>query len=255
MKTLRRALDRCAVLASLGWCAALSACAADSDAPTAATSDAGAVRAALTFPGGDSISTMQWVITGPNGASTVVQQGVVDLQDASTLTLMIGGLPPAPSYVITLTGTSDAGSTCVGAGQFSVAARTTTSVSVSLSCATATADSGVVTVMGKARSCPSVMGVWAMPFEVTVGHAIALTAAASAFDGGATRFHWSAPSGSFSSPDESATLFTCATPGTIPVTVAVSDAPDGGICNGEFSTSTVLVTCSEPADANGDSAL
>jgi hypothetical protein len=232
------------------WCgvgllvtgAALADCSSGTaDSPT--TSESGGVSAALSFPGGDAISTVNWVITGPNGAATIVEQGTADLQDASTLTIVVGGLPPAATYVIAVSGTSDGGSTCVGTIQFSVAARTTTSLSVPLSCGAATADSGVVAITGKAFACASVTGLWAMPSEVIVGHALTLTASASAPDPSSILYTWSAPSGSFLNANGATTNFTCMTAGSVPITVTVSDG-DGGTCNPALSSSTVLVTCS-----------
>src|SRR5580692_769887 len=50
--------------------------------PGSTADQVGSVGVKLTLPGGEAINSIQWVITGPNGASTVVQQGSVAVQNS-----------------------------------------------------------------------------------------------------------------------------------------------------------------------------
>jgi hypothetical protein len=56
---------------------------------------------------------------------------------------------------------------------------------------------------------------------------------------------WSAPSGTFDTPNAASTNFTCTAAGLVAVTLTVSDGPvpDGGACNPALSTDTVQVHC------------
>jgi outer membrane protein OmpA-like peptidoglycan-associated protein len=80
------------------------------------------------------------------------------------------------------------------------------------------------------------------PCVVEVGRTSTVTADASDPDGDALAYKWSAPSGTFANPAERQTIFTCPqTPGSIPVTVSVSDGKGG------TASDTITIQCVAPA--------
>ena len=80
------------------------------------------------------------------------------------------------------------------------------------------------------------------PCVVEVGRTSTVTADASDPDGDVLTYKWSAPTGSFANPAERQTIFTCpATPGSVPVTVTVSDGKGG------TASDTITIQCVAPA--------
>ena len=76
------------------------------------------------------------------------------------------------------------------------------------------------------------------PCVVEVGRTSTVTANAQDPDGDTLAYKWSAPSGTFANPAERQTIFTCPqTPGSMPVTVAVSDGKGG------TASDTVTIQC------------
>jgi hypothetical protein len=212
----------------------------------------GSLGVALTLPGGESISTLNWVITGPNGASTIVQQGTVNVQNSLSVSFTVGGIPAGTNYNIAISGTStDATVTCGGSAPFNVTARTTTSVSDFLQCNAALSEAGSVAVSGQTYNCAAVGSVTVSPSESTVGGSVALTATATAANLGGLTYAWSAPTGTFSAPTAASSSFTCTAAGPVTLTLTVGDGPlpDGGSCNAALASTTVLVTCDPASDA------
>ena len=210
----------------------------------------GSIGMQLTLPGGETVNSVNWTVTLPNGegGTTVVQTGSVNLQNSMTVSFLIGGIPPGNGYTISLTGTSADGlATCVGSATFNVSARTTTNVSVLLQCNTPPSEAGSAQVNGTVYSCASVSSISVSPAEVNVGSsaAVAATATGPLGDGGALTYAWSAPSGTFDTPNAASANFTCSAGGPVTLTLTVSDGPvpEGGSCNPALSTETVSVQC------------
>jgi hypothetical protein len=206
----------------------------------------GALGMTLTVPGGEMLAAINWVITGPNGSSAIVQQGTVNVQNSASINFLVSGVPSGSGYSVALSGTTtDGASTCAGSATFAVAARTTTNVTANVFCSARVQDAGSVNVGGEIYSCATVNGISAMPSETTVGGTIALSASATAPNGGTVTYAWSAPSGTFSAPTAANTGFTCTTGGAVTVTVTVGDGPvpDGSTCNPAQSTFTAQVQC------------
>jgi hypothetical protein len=205
----------------------------------------------LMLPGGETLNTINWVISELNDSLfTTVQHGSVDVLHSASISFVVGGIPSG-LYSIALSGTSTDGTVnCVGSARFSVGARTTTSVSVLLQCGTAGPDAGSASVGAHLYDCGTVTGVWVSPSETAVGTSVSLSAAATGPDPGGLTYAWSAPSGTFAPPDSAATSFTCTAAGVVPVTLTVSDGvvPDGGTCNTALATATVQVTCTTVGD-------
>jgi|HubBroStandDraft_6_1064221.scaffolds.fasta_scaffold292313_2 hypothetical protein len=207
----------------------------------------------LILPSGQEIEVVSWALTGPNGLATVVQSGNVDSQSLG-VSFLVGGIPAASGYSITLSGTATDGSvTCTGAAQFNVAARTTTDVSVELACSVATGGSRVTLVNGTAFDCAGTSGIAASPTETTVGHSVSLHGLATGPAPAALTYQWSAPTGTFDQPTAATSNFECASAGPVTVTLVVGDGPvpSGQSCSSAIDTATAVITCDAvpPSDA------
>jgi hypothetical protein len=197
----------------------------------------------LTFPGGETINSITYTITG-NGF-TVSKS--VPVQNSTSINFVVGGIPAGNGYSITISGTSVDGTvTCSGSATFSVVAQTTTTVTDALQCKATAPDAGAVSVNAPAYGCASIFpgGISASPSETTIGGSVSLQAAAVAPNANALAYTWSAPSGTFSTANSSTTNFTCTTQGPVTVTATVSDGavPDGAPACTAVSTS-IVVTC------------
>jgi hypothetical protein len=219
---------------------------------TTPASDTGNVGMQLTLPGGEQVNAVQWVITGPNGASTVVETGTVDLSNSTTVSFLVGGIPAGGNYSIALSGTSADGTvTCAGSATFNVVAQTTTNVSVALQCNATLSEAGSAQINGSTYNCASVSSIAASPAETTLGSAVAITGVGNGPNAAGLTYAWSAPSGSFSAPTGAATNFTCTAPGPVALTLTVGDGPvvEGGACDPTVSTRTITIQCDT---ASGD---
>jgi hypothetical protein len=219
--------------------------------------DVGVVGMKLTFPGGETLSTATWSITGPNGASTVVQSGTLNLQNSQVLSFSVGGIPAGSGYTVTVTATSTDGAvTCAGSASFAVTAHATTNVTLLLQCAAGAPDAGSVAINGMPYFCAAASGASATPSETAIGTSVGLTGSGVGPNGAAITYAWSAPSGTFSSPTGQSTNFTCTQQGPVTVTLSVSDGalPDGSTCNPSLSSTTVTVQCDSPVDAGASDA-
>jgi hypothetical protein len=217
----------------------------------------GSVGVALTLPGGESLDTVSWVITGPNGGPTVVAHGSVDVHNLAFITFTVGSIPAGSGYAVALTGVSMDGTvTCSGSATFSVVSRATTNVSVLLQCRLATPDAGSASINGKTFDCATAGGISASPGEAAVGNSVALSATAIAPDPAGVTYLWSAPSGTFSAPTSPTTGFTCTVPGPVTVTLSASDGPvpDGGSCDPSLSSASLQVLCDAPLDGGSTDA-
>jgi hypothetical protein len=217
-----------------------------SPAPGAGTqAEVGQVGFKVTLPGGQTLNSINYTITGPNGFT---QSSSVPVQNSTTISFVVGGIPAGNNYSVTISGTSTDGTvTCSGSATFSVVAHTTTSVTDTLQCNSAVAEAGAVSVTASTYACASIYqgSISASPTETVLGGTVALSAAASAANASALTYTWTAPSGTFSAANSAATNFTCATPGQVTLTVTVGDGavPDGAPPCAAVSA-TVLVTCS-----------
>ena len=223
------------------------------DGPVSA-GETGAVGAQLTLPAGQQIQVVQWIVTGPNGASTVVQTGSVAVP-VQVVSFLASSLPAGTGYRIALSGTAIDGSiVCTGSASFDIQARVTTTVSVALACSVTTSGSQVTLITGQTFDCANVTNVTAIPAETAVGGAISLTGMAVGPAPGAVSYGWSAPSGSFDQANSSSAQFTCTAPGPVPVTLTAADGPvpAGAACSSALSTRTVTVVCDGPQDAGSE---
>jgi phospholipase C len=217
-------------------------------APNAAPADGvGTVKMDLTLPGGAQINSVNWVITGPNGATTVVQSGTVNVGSSTTISFQVGGIPVGSNYLITLSGNSTDGTVlCGGSQTFSITgARATTTVNVVLSCNTKPQDAGSAFVTASTFNCATWNSVSTSPSETTVGNSVTVSASASGPNPAALTYAWAASSGTIDNPSAAAIHFTCTQPGTATLTLNVGDGPvpDGGTCSSTLASTTVTVQC------------
>ncbi len=213
---------------------------------SASNGGTGTVGLRLTLPGGEQVNSVNWTITGPNGAATVVQTGTVNLQNSQTISFLVGGIPAGNGYSISLSGQSVDGSvTCAGSAQFNAAARMTTNVSVSLQCSTAGSEAGSILINGGTFNCATANSITASPAETSVGSTVAVAGSATGPNTAGLTYSWSAPSGSFDTPNAATANYTCAVAGTVTLTLTAGDGPipDGGSCSPAQTTTTVQVTC------------
>jgi hypothetical protein len=220
----------------------VNGCSAKSPAGGAAT-DTGIGGIGLTLAGSSSqILSASWTITNPNGYS---KTGTVDVSQSTALAVIIGGIPAATGYAITITAnTSDGTASCAGTAGFAVVAGATTAVSVNVSCHQAP-HTGSVSVNGTINVCPVANGVSANPSDIDVGFPTSVSVNAVDPDNGPSplAYHWSAPTGSFSSTTAASPTFTCTAPGPVTLTVSISDGDPLATC---AATTSLVVTC-EPS--------
>jgi hypothetical protein len=266
MRANRSLLRRASFVAGAGLLAVVSGqqfgCSSGSDTSGSSPEQGGAdgfgtVGMNLTLPGGETLNAVSWVITGPNGASTVVQQGSTNIQNSQTIGFTVGGIPAGSGYSVSISGTTVDGTvTCAGSTSFSVTSRQTTSVTVLMQCGSPAPDAGSAAIGAQTYNCAVASGVSASPSETTVGSAVNLTATATGPNAGALAYAWSAPSGTFSAPTGASTSFTCTASGPVVATVSVSDGtlPSGASCNPALATSTVTVQCDSALDAGAQDA-
>ncbi len=214
--------------------------------PGGAEGHEGTIGMQLTLPGGEQINSVSWTITGPNGATTVVKTGMVNVGNSTKVNFQIGGIPAGTGYSITLSGSSADGTvTCAGSATFNASARATTSVNVVLQCTTPAPEAGTLQVSATTVNCATFNSLSVSPSETTVGNSVALSASANGPNASALTYAWSATSGSFDDPTSASPHFTCGASGTATLTLRVSDGPvpSTNSCDPSLSTTTTTVTC------------
>jgi hypothetical protein len=205
--------------------------------PSDIAGPSGAVALVVHGTPGITINSFTYSLTGPSTLS-----GTIDVSSSSTVSTLIGGVGAGTGYSISLTGSStDGTATCSGSSAaFNVVASATTSVAVNIDCHT-TSKNGSIQVNGTIDVCPTIDSVSANPPS---GNQIAITGAASDVDSGPQplTYSWTASSGTLSSATVANPTLTCTAPGTVSLTLTVSDGDPG--CNATFN---FQLTC--PADS------
>lgn len=242
-----------AVLA--GSCAALLACSSrPTDLPSGgagplaggssasaplATDGVGTIGVALQVAAGITIDSASYTLTGPNAFS---QSGMIGVSSSPTISALLGGIPVASGYTISLTAVSTDGSVqCAGtSAPFAVLSNQTTPVPVAVACSGPTPEAGAIVVTATANQCPTIDAIGVNPANVFVGSSLALVGLARGPNSAALTFVWTATSGSFSNPTSSVTAFTCTTAGAPTITLTVWDGSDAAGC---VAVQSVTVTC------------
>jgi hypothetical protein len=205
----------------------------------------GSLSAQITLPAGQNIAVVLWTISG-GGTVGSVQSGLVDVSHSLVAAFIVGNLPSAMGYRITLSATADDGSViCAGSASFDVAPRATASVAVGMACNVATMGAQVTRVDGSTFNCAAVSSVTATPAETTVGSSVTVSGTANGPDPGGLSYSWTATSGSFDKPNSPTAQFTCAAAGLATLTLTAGDGPVplGSSCATSLNTKTVAVRC------------
>ncbi|HYQ45343.1 MAG TPA: 5'-nucleotidase C-terminal domain-containing protein [Polyangiaceae bacterium] len=250
--TQARKLTSTSVLSSalaLGLCLAVVGCGES----TPQTSQSPAEQAAgegslgLTLSSGAVLTSVSYTIIGPTSYN---KTGALDVSNSTTISGLIGGIPAGSGYSITLSAsTADASLTCGGSATFNVSARQTTPVSVAVTCKEAP-KTGSVLVNGLLNVCPVVDGLNVSPSDLVVGASVVVNATAHDSDAApsALSYQWTASAGTLSSSTTQNPTFTCTTPGSVTLTLKVSDGDTTVDC---ADSATATVTCSAPVCAGG----
>jgi|GEM_PF-922421 len=197
----------------------------------------GEANLALVVPGGTVIGSIAYTVSGP-----VNRAGTFDVSHSATISGTVSGLS-AGAYTVNLTATaSGGGTTCGGMATFSIVAHQTTPVTVHLLCHESSR-AGSVLVTGDLNICPVIDGISASPSEVVVGSTLTLGSLAHDTDAlpAALTYAWSASSGSLSSATAQNPTFKCTQPGSVTISLTVSD---GDAAAGCADLQTVPVLCS-----------
>jgi hypothetical protein len=191
--------------------------ATDGQANGGANAGDGSVALALTLPGGSTITSFSYTLSGPSS-----RMGTINVANSTTVSTLLSAIPTGMGYSVALSGTATDGTVCAGtSGSFNVSAASTTTVTVAIDC-TRAHNTGSVLLKGTINVCPEVTAVSAAP---PVGVTIALTATADDPDMGPMPFTytWTTSSGTISDPTAPNPVLTCSQPGTVNLTVKVSD--------------------------------
>jgi hypothetical protein len=150
---------------------------------------------------------------------------------------------PADEYGVLVDAKAvDGMSSCSGSGHLKVRAGATTKIQIALSCVGI--HDGLIHIVVDV-ACPwlQIDSYTVSPLAASVGGQISVSAKATDMDGGQAAFSWSAPTGTFSEPQDESTTYTCASPGVIPLMVSVDD-------NGCHAEKMATVTCVGDAGAD-----
>lgn len=229
----------------LGLMSAIAVQGCESDnRPTTAAGEAatalGAVTLGLVLPDGSQVSAVDYQITR---SGVPVRAGTMSVGSDGIASIYLTGFDAGTGYHVVLTAARDGGTACRGEVDFAVTEQSTIVVNVVMQCDDLSVD-GNVTINGQFNVCPKVTSTTATPLTAFVGSSIALTATASDRDGDPVSFVWSAPGGTFSTPNAASTSFTCTAAGDFAVTVSVNDGPTRGCTR----SATQMVACAVSID-------
>jgi hypothetical protein len=213
-------------------------CATGTDAPVGNFGNT--VRFELDFGGGVTLSSVDYVMTGPNNFRRV---GSLAVGDQPTVTATFQNLPTGQGYDIQVKGTAtDDTNICKGEVMFDVSASMTATLQIPLTC------SGQAAVTATVNVCPVIDELSAIPSEVIVGASIQLTVVAHDADNGPSPLSatWQTNGGMLGNLSTTGATFTCTAPGTFTIGVRISDGEAGNRCP---DTSTLTLTCSAPTAA------
>ncbi|HEY3252982.1 MAG TPA: metallophosphoesterase, partial [Polyangiaceae bacterium] len=201
----------------------------------------------LTLASGATLTSVSYTIIGPASFS---KTGSLDVSKSSTISGLIGGIPAGTGYSITLSASAvDASATCGGSATFDVTAGQKTTVSVAVTCKEQP-KTGSLLINGVLNVCPVVDSLNVAPSELTVGGSVVVSATAHDSDAAPSplSYQWTASGGTLSSATAQNPTFTCTAPGSVTLTLKVSDGDATPDC---ADSMTATVTCSAPVCAGG----
>ena len=209
------------------------------DSSPAKHESVGSVQLAVVTGSSITFQTAGYTITGPAGYMT---SGTIGSGAQSNLSILIGQIPAGNGYTVTLSGSTSDMTSCRGSAPFNISALATTMVSVHLICHEAPRSTGSVSVHNTINICPVIDSINASPATAVVGGTIALGSTAHDSDTGpsALAYQWTSSSGMVAAPAAANATFTCASAGSVTITLTVSD---GDPTTGCPAVMTVPVTC------------
>jgi hypothetical protein len=249
--------------ASVAACSSGSSTSGHPSTASSTEDGTGSIGLQLTLPGGGVINTISYTVNGPNGAATIVTTGTVPVANSTSIFFQTpDNIPPGSGYTITLTGSDDAGDTCLGTSvPFTVTARTSTPVLVQLQCHGTASGNGSGTVTAVTSNCATWQSVGPATSDIVTGVADPVAFSATGPDHGNLSFTAtvsgagaatiSPASGALTTGSSNTGSFnvTCTSAGLVNVTVVFADGPlpTGGSCD------TTLDTVSFPIQCEGQS--
>src|SRR5262249_33229293 len=203
-----------------------SSCAGEAQAPATMT-----ISFELDFGGGVTLTSVDFVMTGPNNFRRV---GTLPVADSPIVTATFHDLPQGQGYNINVMGTATDDMTgCRGQLMFNVNPSGNANLQIPMMC------QGRVEITGTIdNTCPVIDELSAIPSEVQVGASIQVTAVSHDIDGVPSPVApvWLTTGGTLGNVSATGATFTCTAPGTFTVGLRVSD----GKCQ---DTATVVLTC------------
>jgi|GEM_PF-1390404 len=227
-------------LAALSLTGALASCSKLDTRTLATDHSVGAIGLALQLAPGVQVNSVSYIVSGPNGYRST---GTVDTSESTSFSALIGGIPAASGYGISLNAVSaDGQTTCSGQASFTVVAGQTNAVTIALQCQGPNRD-GEITVNATFSLCPVIDSFSITPLSIVVGGKISLTVSAHDPDPGPKplSYTWTATQGTFSDPSSPNTTYECTAAGTLLLNVAASDGNTG--VSGCPATLSEQVTC------------
>jgi hypothetical protein len=219
---LRRSRRRAVLAGSWLWAmAAAMGSGCGNDGPPPAND---VVRFELDFGNGVTLSSVDYIMTGPAGFRRI---GTLAVGDQPSIAATFQNLPVGNGYDITVKGTaSDDSNTCKGEVMFNVAASMTATIQIPLICTGQAAVAAVVNV------CPVIDSLAAIPSEVYVGNAIVITSVVHDADNGPSPLSatWQTNGGALSNLSTTGATFTCTAPGSFTVGLRISDGDTMNRC-------------------------
>ena len=208
----------------------------------------GTVGAQLTLPGGQTVNSITWTVTGPNGAATIVQTGAVNVSKQHDDKLSRRRHPHrANAYTITVSGISADGTvTCAGSGSVQ---RDGSDDSERIHCF----------AMQRPTFRSGISPRYGLALQLRVGQLFDCEPRGNHRWVNRLRFpelpmlqtralspmRGRRRAARFDTPTAASTNFTCTAVGPVSVTLTVGDGPvvDGGACNAALDTQTIQVQC------------
>src|SRR4029077_13911145 len=164
------------------------------------------VQVKLTFGGGVTLTSVDYVLTGPNNYRDA---NTLPVGDDPSITTTFTNLPVGNGYKIVVQGTgSDNASFCKGQTMFNVVSMGNSVVQIALMC------SGRAAVSADVNNCPTIDSLSVAPAEVYVGASVQVESLAQDPDNGpaALTATWAATSGSLTNLSSAGATFTCTEP-------------------------------------------
>jgi hypothetical protein len=204
------------------------------------------VQLKLDFGGGVTLTSVDYVLTGPGINKQI---GTLTVNDSDTISATFQNLPAGTGFDVKVTGSaSDNLNICKGEAMFDVMNMMNAVVQIPLTC------SGRTILTADVNVCPTIDSLSVVPAEVYVGSSMQLTLAAHDPDNGPSPLTaaWSATSGNLSNLSTMGATFTCTAAGTFKVGVSVTDGTPAMKCT---DSAQVTVVCTPPPSAELMSAV